>query len=151
MDSPTLLRLLKQLEIPELTIDYCVIGSAALMLAGIPLATCDDLDILTTRDGAEALSQRWAPALDATAHPHGHGLFRSHFRRFRFAQGVVEVMGDLEIRQPDWQPVTVAETMVMHGVRIPTLAEQQRLLALFGRPKDHDRLALLPPSSHPKT
>lgn len=143
MDMPTLLRLLKQLAIPELTIDYCIIGSAAMMLAGAPIDACDDLDILTTADGADTLSQRWAYALEATAHPNGHSLFRSRFRRFGFALGRVEVMGGLEIRQPDWRPVTVNETMRAHGVRIPTLAEQQRLLVLFDRNKDRHHLALL--------
>ena len=123
---------------------WCVIGSAALMIADAPIDDCPDLDILTTLAGAVGLEAVWAERRQ-----HGYALdpaspFVARFSRYVFDQGAVEVMGDLTRKGA---PVTVQEIAAapFGGGRtpIPTLAEQARLLRLFGRPKDRARLALL--------
>ncbi len=123
---------------------WCVIGSAALMIAKAPILDCPDLDILTTMAGALALETAWADARLAGYEPDPAALFQSRFSRYAFAMGAVEVMGDLIF---NGAPVVVQEIAAapFSGARvpIPILAEQARLLRLFGRPKDRERLDLL--------
>jgi hypothetical protein len=123
---------------------WCVIGSAALMIAKAPISDCPDLDILTTAAGAAALEAAWAHKRAEDCAPDPASPFRSHFSRYHFEQGAVEVMGDLTF---GGAPVVVQEiTAAPFGgakTPIPTLAEQARLLRLFGRPKDRARLSTL--------
>lgn len=146
MDKAQLARLLDQLrpDIDAVGEPWCVIGSAALMIANAPVADCPDLDILTTTAGALALEAAWASRRDQDYALDPALPFRSRFSRYRFVLGVVEVMGDLTIHGA---PVTVQEIAAAPfgatRVPIPILAEQARLFRLFGRPKDRARLALL--------
>lgn len=123
---------------------WCVIGSAALMIAKAPVDDCPDLDILTTGAGAAALEAAWAASREADYAPKPDSPFRSRFSRYAFESGAVEVMGDLTHKG---LPVSVQEIAAAPfggmKVPIPTLAEQARLLRLFGRPKDRARLKLL--------
>jgi hypothetical protein len=123
---------------------WCLIGSAALMIAKVPIDRCPDIDVLTTGQGAAFLENAWAEQRQETFAPDPASPFRSRFSRYAFREGAVEVMGDLTFQDA---PVSVQEIAAapFGGMRvpIPTLAEQARLLRLFGRPKDKARLALL--------
>jgi hypothetical protein len=123
---------------------WCVIGSAALMIAKAPIADCPDLDILTTTAGALALEAAWADQRQQGYAGDAASPFRSRFSRYAFSAGVVEVMGDLTL---NGVPVVVQEIAAapFGGARvpIPILAEQARLLRVFGRPKDTVKLKLI--------
>jgi hypothetical protein len=123
---------------------WCVIGSAALMIAKAPVLDCPDLDILTTTAGAVRLEAAWADRREAAYAPDPRSPFRSRFSRYAFDAGAVEVMGDLTF---NGAPVAVQEIAAAPfggaKVPIPTLAEQARLLRLFGRPKDRSKLEAL--------
>lgn len=123
---------------------WCVIGSAALMIAQAPVSDCPDLDILTTMAGAVRLEAAWADRREAAYAPDTASPFRSRFSRYGFDAGAVEVMGDLTF---NGAPVAVQEIAAAPfggtKVPIPTLAEQARLLRLFGRPKDRSKLEAL--------
>jgi hypothetical protein len=123
---------------------WCVIGSAALMIAKAPIEDCPDLDILTSEAGAAALESAWAEHRELAHAPSAGSPFRSRFSRYAFPPGAVEVMGAMTHYGA---AVAVQEIAVAPfgglQVPIPTLAEQARLLRLFGRPKDRARLKLL--------
>lgn len=146
MDRTTLCQQLAVLRptLHALGTPYCLIGSAAMMLHGAALATCDDIDILTTKHGAQQLERLWHSQWQASEHAQGHRLFRSHYGRYRFAHGTVEVMGALELeRQGSWEPVTVQDVITIEGITVASIPELRRLLTRFGRPKDHEKLSLL--------
>lgn len=146
MDKAQLAQLLAEIR-PDLDAagePWCVIGSAALMIAKAPLDDCPDLDILTTTAGAAALEAAWAVRRQTDYAPDPASPFRSRFSRYQFGPGAVEVMGDLTM---NGAPVTVQEIAAAPfaggHVPIPILAEQARLFRLFGRPKDKVRLKML--------
>lgn len=119
---------------------YCIIGSSALVLAGIHIEKVSDLDILTSWEDADRLKSVWAERRKAYT-PEQTSLFRSNFARFSFKTMDVEVMGDLEVnKNGTWQKLVVYDFMEVsiaeHLVRIPTLAEQKRIFTWFGREKD---------------
>ncbi len=124
---------------------WWLIGSAAMRLIGVREVVPQDLDLLTSRRDAEVLIERWCDTLDVDYVPQEQGVrFRSRFARFRRAPLPVEVMGALEVRRGDgWQPAHIGatRTVALGGIRIPlpTVAEQIRLLELFGRGKDLDK------------
>ena len=127
---------------------WCVIGSAAMMIAGAPVADCPDLDIMATTAGALALEAAWAGRRDRVNTPSDGGAFRSRFSAYDFPSGRVEVMGDLLLLQDGrWTPVAIPEAVPTafagRMVRIPARQAQIDLLQLFGRPKDLARAALL--------
>ncbi|MFN3585849.1 hypothetical protein [Phenylobacterium sp.] len=120
---------------------WTIIGSAALLVAGLPVEDCPDLDILTTEAGAAALEARWAAWREADYAPDPAAAFRSRFSRYRMPEGAVEVMGDLRLRTAaGWTAVEAraVERRAFAGVevRVPTPVEQLRILRSFGRPKD---------------
>ena len=123
---------------------WCLIGSAALMIAGADVPDCPDLDILTTGAGADFLERSWSEQRFRRYRLNTDSPFLSQLSRYSFSLGAVEVMGDLTL---NGVPVTVQEIVAAPfgsmKVPIPTLAEQARLLRLFGRPKDLARLGLL--------
>jgi hypothetical protein len=127
---------------------WCVIGSAAMMVADAPVTDCPDLDIMTTGQGAEALEAAWARWRDAAYAPDRASQFRSRFSAYDFRAGRVEVMGDLLLRRDDaWKPVALPEAVEARlgglPVRIPAVEGQIALLEQFGRPKDLAKGAVL--------
>lgn len=127
---------------------WCVIGSAAMMIAGAPVVDCPDLDIMTTTAGALALEAAWGSRRDRVYAPSVDGAFRSRFSAYEFPEGRVEVMGDLLLLQGRrWTPVAIPEAVPTafagRMVRIPARQAQIDLLRLFGRPKDLAKAALL--------
>lgn len=128
-----------------------LIGSAAASLAGADV-TVADLDVLSTAADAARLEEAWRVRREPYQ-PAGADRFRSYFGRYRFAAMPVEVMGALELHTEEgWQPVIVREAMIVRvagvAVRVPSVAEQIRILESFGRPKDLHRAALLRTLDH---
>jgi hypothetical protein len=150
MSPDDLQRLVQRLapDLAGLPEPWTIIGSAALAIVGLPVADCPDLDILTTGAGAAGLEGRWAPRREADYAPDPTAAFRSRFSRYRMPEGAVEVMGDLRLRTAaGWTPVEAreVESRTFGGVqvRVPTPAEQLRVLRAFGRPKDLAKAARL--------
>ncbi len=124
-----------------------LIGSAAVALAGATVEAAD-LDLLSTPDDAERLAAAWASRRDAVYLPAGAERFRSRFARYAFVAMPVEVMGGLEVCVDGaWQALRIEHSHALpghaDGLRLPTVAEQLRVLALFDRPKDRRRMQLL--------
>ncbi|HEY5823574.1 MAG TPA: hypothetical protein VIT44_04370, partial [Cyclobacteriaceae bacterium] len=74
--------------------------------------------------------------------------FKSNFARFQFGSLDIEVMGDLEVySKGQWRKVVVNNfktiSLTDAQIKVPTLAEQVRILQLFGRQKDIDKIALI--------
>lgn len=118
-----------------------IIGSSALVLAGIPLEITDDIDLLTSFTDADFLKSLWQANKVEEYSPNDSDKFRSNFGRFQWNTVLVEVMGDLEIfHEGSWQKLQIAEYFEISinqlTVRIPTLKEQERIFRLFDRPKD---------------
>jgi hypothetical protein len=137
--------------VPELHVHcvepWCVIGSAAALLAGADVGVAD-VDVLVSRNDADTLMDVWAERRESVYQPADGERFRSHFARFRFPGLPVEVMGGLEVNQGDgWQPVKAGRlTLVgLNGlaVPVPSMEDQIRILESFGRPKDQQRAAML--------
>jgi hypothetical protein len=118
---------------------WALIGSGALILLGLPLGAANDLDIVTSAEGAGRLRTLWSGWLSSDGAKIPDGPFRSDdFARYETPWGPVEVMGGLKVH---------GELLVI-GARqadmpIPTAAEQLRILRLFGRPKDLAKAAQL--------
>ncbi len=130
--------------VPELHVHcldpWCVIGSAAALLAGAEVSVAD-VDVLTSREDAERLMALWADRRESTHEPAGAERFRSHFARFRFPGLPVEVMGGLELNQGDgWKPVEAGRLTLagLNGLAVPmpSVEDQIRILESFGRDKD---------------
>ena len=126
---------------------WCLIGSAAALMLGAEVSVTD-VDVLVSRADADALMTLWADRREATHVPADGDRFRSRFARYRFPGLPVEVMGGLEVFGADgWQPLHIRETVHVElaGLRVPvpSVAEQLRALACFGRPKDHQRATVL--------
>lgn len=130
--------------VPELHVHcldpWCVIGSAAALLAGAEVSVAD-VDVLTSREDTGRLMALWSARRESVHEPEGAERFRSQFARFRFPGLPVEVMGGLELNQGDgWQPVS-AGRLVLAGlnglaVPMPSVDDQIRILESFGREKD---------------
>ena len=137
--------------VPELHVHcaepWCLIGSAGARLLSAEVGVAD-VDVLVSRADADTLIVLWADRRDVAHAPADGDRFRSHFARFRFPGLPVEMMGGLEVFGAEgWQPLHIRETVHVElaGLRVPvpSIAEQLRVLACFGRPKDHQRAALL--------
>lgn len=128
-------------DLTELQDPFYIIGSSALVLAGIPLETTDDIDFLTSHRDADYLKRDWQANKVGEYAPKDSDKFRSNFGRFQWNAILVEVMGDLEIfHEGTWQKLRIDEYFEVSinqlPIRIPTLKEQERIFRLFGRAKD---------------
>jgi hypothetical protein len=130
--------------VPELHVHcldpWCVIGSAAALLAGADVGVAD-VDLLTSRADAERLMTLWADRREHVYEPACAERFRSHFARFRFPGLPVEVMGGLELNQGDGWKLVEAGRLTLAGVNglavpVPSVDDQIRILESFGREKD---------------
>ncbi len=121
---------------------WWIIGSAGLALLGAFDERPQDIDLLTSVRDAGALADSWHGYVQANRHPADGEQFRSVYVRFAHLPLPVEVMGGLEVRCRNgaWETLAVrgSEVSVVDGfeVRVPALAEQVRILRLFGRDKD---------------
>ncbi|KRA42913.1 hypothetical protein ASD72_12650 [Pseudoxanthomonas sp. Root630] len=135
---------------------WWIIGSAAMVLAGIPDVVPQDIDVLCSRRDALQLREAWVDHVDTAYRPADETRFRSAFARFVHLPMPVEVMGGLELMTATgWQPVQVHDDVRLdiagYGVRLPTPAEQRRILLAFGRDKDlakATRIPVLPEHPH---
>ena len=118
---------------------WTVIGSGALILLGLPLQAANDLDIVTSVDGAGRLRTVWAGWHCPAEAKLPDGPFRSEdFARYETLWGPVEVMGGLKVRG---EPLVIGARHA--DLPIPSASEQLRILRLFGRPKDLAKAAQL--------
>ncbi|MFN3849266.1 MAG: nucleotidyltransferase domain-containing protein [Spirosomataceae bacterium] len=150
MNTTTLISFLNQIhsELSNLQDDYYIIGSSAIVLAGIPLQAVDDIDILTSTRDADSLKSLWHNRKLNDYTPKDGDKFRSNFGRFIFEGFKVEVMGDLELNTDGiWQKVRVNDFLRIEtekiSLKIPTIAEQIRILEAFGRSKDLAKVKLI--------
>lgn len=123
---------------------WWLIGSTAMLLAGVDDVLPHDIDVLASKRDADAFIARHGDLLERDHRPAGDERFRSRFARFRFAPLPVEVMGGLQVRRGDaWMPVRIEATRMVDCagavVPIPTPDEQLRLFEWFGRDKDIDK------------
>jgi hypothetical protein len=130
----------------QLQDDCFIIGAAALVLAGINLNSTPDVDLLTSDADAIHLTNFWTERrIDYK--PAQPELFRSTYGRFKFSELDVEVMGNLEINQSGvWVGLEINDYFTLSEAtqwKIPTLTEQLRILQIFNRPKDIERIALI--------
>ena len=128
--------------------DFFIIGSAALTLSGINAGEISDLDILTSKEDAFKLKSEWKSRHIAYPHTIDNHLFHSEFSRYKFSTLDIEIMGNLKINtQGEWQKLLVKEWTTFNidylNIKIPTLNEQKRILNLFGRTKDKERIKLI--------
>lgn len=128
---------------------WWIIGSAAMVLAGVPGIAPQDIDVLCRRSDAMKLREAWSDHVDAMFRPADEARFRSTFSRFTHLAMPLEVMGGLEVMTvTGWQELRVHDDLRIdiagHAVRIPTLAEQRRILFAFGRDKDLAKAARIP-------
>lgn len=128
--------------------DFFVIGASALTLSGIEIGTTRDIDILSSRRDALYLQQVWAEKLIKDHVTERDDLFRSTFARYSFGVMDIEVMGDLEInKNKAWQKLKIRDHSVIDlkcvPIKIPTIREQIRILELFGREKDKEKIAFI--------
>jgi hypothetical protein len=148
--SPALYRTLAQI-VPDLYVQcidpWCLIGSAAALLAGADVGVAD-VDVLVSRDDAGRLMTLWASMREEAHEPAGPERFRAHFARFRFPDMPVEIMGGLELNvETGWQPVSAGRLTLVgvdgQAIPVPSIADQIRILESFGRDKDRQRAAAL--------
>ncbi len=136
-------------DLTQLQDQFYLVGSSALVLAGIELENIDDLDLLTSSRDADFLKQRWKTNKLEDYSPAHADKFLSNFGRFKFGEILIEVMGELKVFHENewqilsinaWQEVVINEKV---SVKIPTLTEQYRIFKLFGREKDLKKANLI--------
>lgn len=128
--------------------DFFIIGASALALSGINIENTEDIDILTSIQDALILQKLWKSKIASNYITKRSDLFRSNFNRYKFQWMDIEVMGGLEINiNGKWTLLTVNDYNVHNigntEIKIPTLQEQRRILTLFGREKDYQRIKLI--------
>lgn len=124
--------------------DFFIIGSTALLLSGYDIGHINDIDILTSTKDADYLKTELKEFL-LDFQPEKDTLFRSNFAKFLINNIEIEVMGDLEIRKNDvWQKLQIIDYKIVEleniSLKIPNPVELQRILKLFGRNKDLEKL-----------
>lgn len=126
---------------------YYIIGATALILSDIEIENTNDIDILVSERDAEWLRDEWKnKKINITPDP--SLLFRSNYSRYQFSDIEIEILGSLKVNKENiWTPLVIKDFVVFETedfqVKIPTLAEQVRILNFFGRKKDLDRLKLI--------
>lgn len=122
---------------------WVVFGSAAIALCGYDVQV-HDVDVMMSEAGLEQFRLRYARWCECLDVPSG-SLFRSFMSRFNIEGHRLEVCGPLEVcREGTWQSVRVDDVATTpDGIRHCSADECRRLLRLFGRPKDLQRLQLM--------
>ncbi len=126
--------------------NWWVIGSTAIVLAGVDGIVPNDIDVLVSAGAARVLAER----LDETPlvmlpHP----KFRSEvFFRRQLVFREAEVMGGFDVAgEGGWQtfwPTSRRIVSLSQGViSIPDVEDLKRMCRLFGRAKDMEKLARL--------
>lgn len=128
--------------------DYYIIGSSAIILSGIDIGLTHDIDIFTGSQNSDILQKAWKDKLVGNPTMKDSNLFKSNFACFQFTEMQVEVQGDLNVfKDNHWIPLSINEynifTLNELKIKIPTPAEQKRILSLFGRSKDMLRIGII--------
>jgi len=131
----------------QLRDEFFIIGASALILSDLPINDTKDIDLLTSSRDADKLKEFWKER-KLNYNPEDTTRFKSNFARFQFGFLDVEVMGDLEVySKGQWRKVVINnfKTVPLAGsqIKVPTLVEQVRILQLFGRQKDIDKIVLV--------
>ena len=127
--------------------DWWVIGSAALVLHGIPGIKVADIDILVPDvSRVQAILDALGAVPEEKAE---HSLFVSErFARLQLGSLDVEVMAGLSVKTPaGLEPVAPSSRVAIDigsgVIFVPELAELADILRRFGREKDLKRLEIL--------
>ncbi|MDH6309358.1 hypothetical protein M2451_002756 [Dysgonomonas sp. PFB1-18] len=128
--------------------DFFIIGASAAILSGIEIGDTGDIDILSSTADAQRLKQLWDEKMVTNPQMKESHLFRSDFARYSFSLMDIEVMGDLYLcSEGAWKKIEVQEYTCFGidglQIKVPTIAEQIRILDLFGRPKDQQRREII--------
>lgn len=120
----------------DLPDNWTIFGSAALLLNGIEGIETTDVDILIPSQNLSRHSE--IPQQGST-------LFSSEERKIYEIQGIsVDVSWGLQVWSgKQWNKVEILEVVEKDGLRYASLPDCIRLLKLFGRPKDLQRLSFL--------
>lgn len=122
---------------------WCVFGSYALVLNGVPGIKAHDVDIMLSASGLRHLLGRM-PQMTLVHDDRPDSLFRSLHARIVLDGIEVDLSGDLEIKQAgQWVSVQVRRALHDGLVRYASPQDCARLLLLFGREKDGTRLQAL--------
>jgi len=133
--------------------DFFIIGACSTILSDIDTGNTNDIDILVTSEDADRLKPVWKDKIEKDPALKESELFKSNFTRYNFPKMDIEVLGDLLIfKNGNWEKVAVNHyaTIDIDGftIKIPTLEEQIRILHLFGRKKDLERLDIISKTLH---
>ncbi|MCG6114634.1 MAG: hypothetical protein MEQ84_05485 [Mesorhizobium sp.] len=127
--------------------DWWIIGSAALVLAGVEGVEPADVDLFGSAETLSLFLDNWQ---EQPAAPKPGTRFRSdpYLRVDRPECLPIETMGDLEVlSQRGWQKVLPTTRLAVEiddlPVFIPALDEQLAILRLFGREKDLAKIRLV--------
>lgn len=122
---------------------WCIYGSCALALNGLPDVEVHDVDVLLTEAGVQRMLDL-LPQAHLYAGDAPQGRFRS-LHAWVDVEGVeIDLSGGLEVLQDGlWTPVTIDHVVQSDGIRYASLHDCARLLRSFGRPKDLLRLEAL--------
>jgi len=128
--------------------EFCIIGASAITLSGYDVGDTGDIDILTSSVNADRIKPYWKNRIETDPGLKDSDIFRSSFTRYNFPLMDVEILGDLQIfKEGSWQDVRVEDyTEIEIGgltIKLPSIEEQFRILTLFGRNKDRERMRLI--------
>lgn len=135
-------------KLQDIKSDWYIIGASAIIMSDIKIGKTSDIDILTTKEGADEWRIALQEYMELNPVTKEDDLFRSKFSRFKLPLIDIEVMGGLQVNKSgkwkdvlisDFQQIPVGDTFV----KILTLNELERILLLFGRDKDLKRLTLI--------
>lgn len=127
--------------------EWCIIGASAMILSGIQLTETFDIDILTTDRGADEFQHALREYMEINPVTKEDELFRSNFARFKLPLMNIEVMGNLQVKKDNVRRDVHVDSLryLQVGdliVNVPTISEMKRILLLFGRKKDLERVRL---------
>lgn len=114
-----------------------VIGSAALWLSGVPaVADPPDVDVVAPSQVIDAVRQSIGISLPVARKPDSRFRSRPFFQFVPHGGVQIDLMGDLEVYNGQWERLRFESHVSVRGVFMPSLDEQIEILQKFGRPKD---------------
>jgi len=123
---------------------WWIIGSTAMVLAGVEGVTPDDIDVVADAK----LLQRLLGVIESEPKP--HAKFRSNpYTRIKVIGGLdIEFQGDLALWENSvWTPLTFASRIEIRVkdsfVYVPSVSEQLQIFRRFGRLKDLAKASVL--------
>jgi hypothetical protein len=135
-------------------VTWAVTASANLALRGYPVDP-GDVDVLTDEAGARRILDRFDGAVSRPLTPPTsvrEGNIRSHYGELSLDGISVDVMGDVQLREPDrgpgeWGPIVdpgQRESLAVDGRTVPVMpiAYERRCYAALGRRAKLDLLAV---------